>query len=157
MPAIYYRHGMRFMYPENWTLEESDPIIRGASWTDYALTITSPGGGFWSVVRYAPGTNPEKYLNALLQTMQEEYQDVDVDLHSSLMEGRDVTGYDLNFFCLDLTNTALIRGISTPHATWVVYCQAEDREFAQIGEVFRAMTTSLIRGETEGRQAEAEE
>ena len=62
----------------------------------------------------------------------------------------DLVGFDVNFYCLDLTNTALIRagvlpggGRSKP-ATYLIVCQAEDREFDQVSPVFRAMTFSLL-------------
>ncbi len=58
--------------------------------------------------------------------------------------GRSLVGYDLNFFFLDLTNTARIRCVGTERATYTVFCQAEDREFERIEPVFRAMTTSLL-------------
>ncbi len=63
---------------------------------------------------------------------------------SQLISGHELVGYDLNFFYLDLTNTALIRCIRTDRATYAVFCQAEDREFDRVHAVFDAMTTSLL-------------
>ena len=58
--------------------------------------------------------------------------------------GHGLVGYDLNFFFLDLTNTACVRSLRTDQATYTIFCQAEDREFVQIRPVFLAMTTSLL-------------
>jgi hypothetical protein len=55
-----------------------------------------------------------------------------------------VTGFDLNFYYLDLTNTACVRCLRTERATYAVFSQAEDREFAEIQRVFLAITTSLL-------------
>ena len=43
-----------------------------------------------------------------------------------------------------MTNTATVRCFRRPRATYAVFCQAEDREFEQLGAVFRAMTASLL-------------
>jgi hypothetical protein len=53
----------------------------------------------------------------------------------------------MNFYCLDLTNTALVRGFRTADATCIILYQAEDREFATVEPVLRAMTTSLLRAQ----------
>jgi hypothetical protein len=63
---------------------------------------------------------------------------------SERIGGEQIGGYDLNFFYLDLTNTALIRSFRTADASCLVLCQAEDRDFAEVGPVFRAITTSLL-------------
>ena len=52
---------------------------------------------------------------------------------------------DLAFFYLDLTSTALVRSFATDEATYLLLCQAEDREFAEVEAVFRAMTRSLLK------------
>ena len=55
------------------------------------------------------------------------------------MAGQDLTGYDMNFYCLDLTNTAQVRTYSTPEAAYVIFCQAEDRELRQIEKIFQVI------------------
>ena len=53
-------------------------------------------------------------------------------------------GYDVHFFYLDFTNTAIIRGFRHALASCLVLYQAEDRDFAKLQPVFRAITTSLF-------------
>ena len=57
-----------------------------------------------------------------------------------------MTGYDLNFYCLDLTNTARVRCLRLAHATYVIFFQADDLEYARMELVFQAMTVSLVQG-----------
>jgi hypothetical protein len=57
----------------------------------------------------------------------------------------------MNFYCLNLTNTALVRGWRLSGAARVILHQAEDRDFATIEPVFRAITISLLWGEGEAR------
>ncbi len=53
------------------------------------------------------------------------------------MAGHELVGYDLAFYCLDLTNTAHVRSLRVAHTTYTIYCQAEDREYEQLKKVFR--------------------
>jgi hypothetical protein len=58
--------------------------------------------------------------------------------------GHMLVGYDLAFYCLDLTNTAHVRGLRFAHTTYTIYCQAEDREYERVKRVFEAMTVTLL-------------
>ena len=77
--------------------------------------------------------------------MRQQYDDLDADEVHETVAGQDLVGYDMNFYCLDLTNTAQVRSYNTPDAAYVIFCQADDREFAEIEEIFRAITISLLR------------
>jgi hypothetical protein len=50
----------------------------------------------------------------------------------------------MNFYCLDLTNTAQVRTLETPDAIYLIICQAEDREWERVSPVFAAITTSFV-------------
>ena len=50
----------------------------------------------------------------------------------------------MNFYCLDLTNTAMVRACTTPGGAYLILCQADDREFEQVAGVFQAITHSLL-------------
>ena len=89
-------------------------------------------------------SDPAKLAETALETIAHEYDELDSEQASESIGDVDLVGYDLNFYCLDLTNTAWIRAGRTSRATYLVICQAEDREFDQISPVFRAMTTSLL-------------
>src|SRR5882724_4306421 len=139
MPAVYDKMGIRFLYPDNWTLDE-DEALHG----DQTVTVYSPGGSFWSVALHAPSVDPRDLASAALKTLKTEYRDSEAEPACEQIGQYSLSGYDLSFFYLDFTNTALIRGFRTRTATFLVLCQAEDREFESIGPVFRAMTTSLL-------------
>jgi len=55
-------------------------------------------------------------------------------------------GYDLNFYCLDLTSSAAVRSVRRPDGTYTFFWQAEDRELEQFQPVFEAMMVSLLKG-----------
>lgn len=139
MPAEFNKLGISFQYPETWALDEDDALAGRRS-----VTVYSPGGAFWSVSVHPRSADPIRLAEAAVGVMKEEYEDLEVEEAQETVAGREMVGYDISFYCLDLTNTASIRCIRTNRATYTVFCQAEDREFDQIRAVFRAMTTSFL-------------
>lgn len=139
MPAEYSKMGARFSYPENWTLDTDELNGEGNS-----ITVYSPGGGFWSLGVHPAGTNAGQLAAEALEAMGEEYEHLESHEISETNAEDILVGYDLNFFYLDMTSTAKIRCVRRSGATYAIFCQAEDREFEQIGEVFRAITASLL-------------
>jgi len=139
MPAKFRKMGIAFQYPENWTLDEEDALSGRRS-----VTLYSPGGGFWSVSIHPRSADPGELARAAVEAMKQEYGELEVVEAQQSVAGRELTGYDLNFYCLDLTNTAQVRCLKTDRAVYTIFCQAEDREFDQIELVFRAMTASLL-------------
>ena len=139
MPARFDRLGIAFQYPENWTIDDSDAMLGRGS-----VTVRSPGGAFWSVAIHSASAEPHKLMAAVAEAMTEEYDSLEIADASETIAGRELPGRDFAFYCLDLTNTAQIRCLQMADSTYIVFCQAEDREFGQVAAVFRAMTTSLV-------------
>jgi hypothetical protein len=141
MPVQFERLGISFQYPDNWTLDEEDAVAGRRS-----VTVYSPGGAFWSVAMHPPSADPARLARAAADAMRQEYEKIEAEEIHEALAGREMIGYDLNFFYLDLTNTARVRCLRTERTTYSIFCQAEDREFEQVQMVFQAMTTSLLSG-----------
>ncbi len=141
--ALFDKAGIRFQYPENWTLDESDALGGQRS-----VALYTPGGGFWSVIIHPPGEHIERLLDTAVKAMRKEYKELDVEPVIENLGDVQLEGYDLNFYCLDLTNSALLRVAQSSDATLLIMYQAEDREFDAIGKVFQAITISLLREST---------
>ena len=139
MPGVYEKLGVHFLYPENWTLDEEEGLHGSVT-----VTLYSPKGAFWSIAVHPKGVDPRTLATAALKTLQAEYPDSEAEPVTEQIGGRDIGGYDFNFFYLDFTSTALIRGFRTASASCLVLCQAEDREYVELAPVFRAITTSLL-------------
>lgn len=139
MAAVYEKLGIRFEYPDNWELDEEEALAG-----QNAVSVYSPGGAFWAVVVHQPPVSPEELAATALRTMRQQYDDLDADPIEENVAGQTLVGYDMNFYCLDLTNTAQVRSCRTENAVLVVFYQAEDREFAEVEGVFRAITLSLL-------------
>lgn len=135
----FNRFGLAFDYPDNWTVDTDDSLDRFA-----AVTVHSPEGGFWSLSGHAPGGNPTELSRVVLEQMREEYRDLDSESAESVVHGRHLEGLDINFSCLDFTNTAHVRTLETPDALYLLVCQAEDRDWERIAPVFAAMTASFV-------------
>jgi len=135
------RFGLAFDYPDNWSLDTEDSEGRFA-----AVSVQSPEGAFWSVSGHAPGGDPAELATAFVTQMREEYRELDAEEAEDEVAGRRLPGFDLNFYCLDLTNTAEVRTLSTETAIYLIICQAEDREWEEVAAVFDAITTSFVRG-----------
>jgi hypothetical protein len=142
MPAVFEKLGIQFMYPDNWTLDESE-VLEGNN----TVSVYSPGGGFWSIIIHPPELEPAEIVSAAVQAMRQEYDELDAEPRNEKIAGRDVVGMELNFYCLDLTNTAVLRSFSTDDAAYLVICQSDDREYDEIGPVFEAITNSLLSAE----------
>jgi len=145
------RFGLAFDYPDGWTVDTGDAVGRYAT-----VTVYAPGGGFWSVSGHAPGGDPRELSAAALAEMRQEYRDLDAEAATDHVGGHDLPGFDMNFYCLDLTNTAQVRTLHTDDAVYLIFCQAEDREWDEIAPVFAAMTTSFVTAADAERASEDE-
>jgi hypothetical protein len=141
MPAVFDKLGIRFTYPENWNLDETE-ALQGAA----TVTVYSPGGSFWSISLHSIDSEPEELVAAAVKALKETYDELDSEPTTEVVEGHELAGADVNFYCLDLTNTALVRAFEGERFNGLILCQADDREFEAIEPVFRAMTMTLLKG-----------
>lgn len=144
MTAIYDQSGVRFAYPENWTVEQGEDEE-----ATLQITVASPETAFWSLSVYPGLRNIRALLDEVLQAMLAEYPDLESSAADEIVDGRQVVGFDLDFICLDLTNTAWARVFHREGATCLLLAQAEDDEFEQVEQVFRAMTATLLNKQSE--------
>ena len=77
--------------------------------------------------------------------MRNEYADLECHPATEPIGNETAEGIDLWFSCLDFVVTAQLRCFRRGHATYFLFYQAEDREFQQMHQVFRAMTESFLR------------
>lgn len=119
-----------------------------------SFTIQSPHTAFMSVyVCREPGQTLQ-LINEMTELLSAEYEGVEstpVEPESLGLDGFDVDFHvvDLNFGYLDLFVTARLIAYAYPEQTVLVQCQAEDREFDSLEQVFRAMLISMIQRKNE--------
>ncbi|MBL9093542.1 MAG: hypothetical protein JNL96_20155 [Planctomycetaceae bacterium] len=139
MPATFNKLGLRFTYPDNWTVDEAEALGGSA-----AVTVYSPGGSFWSVSLHPLETSTAALVKSAVKALRETYHELDEEAVDEQVGGKKLLGADLNFYYLDLTNTAQVRAFAGENFNVVILAQADDREFEQIAAVFQAMTVSLL-------------
>ena len=139
MPAIYENLGIRFLYPENWSVvdEERDGWPR-------SVTVQSPETSFWTLLVYPPRQASGPIIDHVIESIRETYEDLEVLEAKEVIGDIAASGVDICFFYLDLLVEAKIRVLSTPSATLLWHYQAESREFDKMEAVFQAMAVSLL-------------
>jgi hypothetical protein len=139
MPAHFNKLGIRFTYPDNWKLDESE-VIEG----EPTVTLYAPEGSFWTISLHPLDADPGVLVKAAVAALRDTYTDLDYEPVREAIAGQELVGADVNFYCLDLTNTALVRSYVGPRHVGLILCQAEDRDYAQVEPVFRAMMHNLL-------------
>lgn len=143
MPATYDRFGIRFLYPENWSVSEDQVDLRAPS-----VSLATPGGGFWSLHVHGATADPHELLAEVVRTMQQEYESLEAEEVAESIGGFDAVGRDMDFYCLDLIVSARARCFRAGQRMLLILYQAEQREFDDLEPVFRAITLSLAKAES---------
>lgn len=144
MPAVYEHQGIRFLYPENWSLMDEDYD----GWP-HSVTVQSPQTSFWSLHVYPPGQDLKPLVKEVIESIQASFPDQELEVlpvNDEVGETK-TKGVDVTFFYLDLLVEARIRTLKTPSATLIWHYQAESHELEVMEPVFLAITTSLLQNQ----------
>lgn len=136
MQSICDLDGLRFAYPSTWELtqEQRDDGL--------AVMVSSSGTAFCSIMLMPERPSVDSVLRAALAAFRESYDDADSEPVSCRLASRPARGYDIDFFCLELVNSAWLRAFRTPQYTVFVLFQAGfDEPHAR--EIFESICNSL--------------
>jgi hypothetical protein len=139
MPAVYHHLGVRFLYPENWQVQDEEPD----EWPR-TVTLQSEQTSFWSLYVYPPDHDARAAVTDVIGTIRELYEDLEVLPSKEMYGDVETKGVDIAFFYLDLLVEAKIRCVKTPSALLLWHYQAESKEFDAMEAVFQAIVTSLL-------------
>lgn len=136
MPGTFEDFGLRFLYPDNWTVggREEDARCKG-------VTLDLPAGGFFSVTRYFDQSEPESLLDEIAAAMKVEYPEIETDPIG--VSDEDDFFVESRFYYLDLLVISRATAIESGDDIIVVQSQAESREFDASEKVFHAIIRSL--------------
>ena len=137
MPALFESQGLRFLYPENWLVEQ------GETEQGWSVTVQSPGTAFLLVSVDKARPSVQQVLDTALATLRDDYPDLEAEPATERIAGRTARGYDVQFFSLDLVNSCLLRGFRAGDQTLLILCQASDLELEAVEPVLRAIRASL--------------
>jgi hypothetical protein len=139
MPAVYQNHGIRFLYPENWSITDEQPD----DWPR-SVTIQSEHTGFLSLHAYPARQDTAPLIDEVIDSIREIYPELEVLEAREQIGDINTWGVDICFFYLDLLVEAKIRSLRTPTFTLIWHYQAESREFEELQPVFDAVVASLL-------------
>ena len=138
MPKSFESFGVKFLYPDNWTLAERDE--EGG---DEGVTLELPGGGFFAVERERDGELVEELIEEVADSLAEDYGDVEreeVELPGASDQERCV---EFRFYYLDLLIISRLTIMKLDGVTLVVQMQAESRDFDANEMVFEALLKQI--------------
>ncbi len=138
MFEVFEGHGVYFEYPSGWPIEVSEdgPVT--------TVEVQAPSGLAFALVRADESRpDPAGVADEVLEAMREEYPDLDADLAMQEIQGYRATGYDVEFFSLDVTNGATIRCFRTPRRTVLIFGQWSDLGEEDLGDLIQAMFRSV--------------
>ncbi len=137
LDKTFERQGVSFQYPGTWELVEE---LDDSRW---AVTLQSPGTGFISLVVLPTVQNRVALLAEALSAFQDEYEEIDTYNVEEEIASRPAVGHDLNFFCMDLTNTTYIRAFNSERRGFLLLAQCTDSELDEFEHIYREILKSL--------------
>jgi hypothetical protein len=137
MREVYEGNGVTFEYPEDWELTEQ------VQDDECLITVSGPGTSFWSVGLFCDRPNTEIVLDTVVAAFRDDYPDLDSYPIEDEILGQPASGFDLEFFCLELVNTACVRSFMARDFTVMILSQAEDSELAESKAIFEWILESF--------------
>ena len=137
----YTENGFYLRYPASWTLEEV-----GESNAE-TINLQPPGDcGFFSLSRYPSATDPEELADGLVKTLGAEYENCDISPARESYGKHTLAGFDVDFFCMDLSCAVTIRTIQHSLHTYVIFTQRIDTLENYLEEAFLEVTRMWAEG-----------
>src|SRR5579884_895541 len=125
MAAQFDDDGIRFRYPDNWTLERDDTE------TGWTVSLQSPGTAFMMVCLREDMPSNDQLAEAALEALREDYPELEAEDCVETVAGQPAVGHDIRFFSLDLTNTCWTRSFYSDQGTVLLLCQTSDLELEE--------------------------
>lgn len=152
VPELYTGPGFHFRVPPGWEVDEER---QGDDFTVTVRPLDSSLTAFWSLTVMLGRPAPQTALRTILSAYEEEYAELDAYPVDEQVAGRQAVGRDLEFVCLELTNSAGVRVFRTRDFTGVVLYQSTDTEWEDCSPAFRLITGSLECGWEAGQEDDA--
>ncbi len=133
----YAKHGVQFSYPDIWEIDEQ---LDG---TDIVITVSSVGTCFWTLRILHGSPPPPQAVESCVEAFKDEYEDVEVTEPDCAVAEMPAYSRDLEFVCMELTNTAALRSVRTTDFTLLVWWQGTDHELEECRVMLDHMTDSI--------------
>lgn len=136
MQNEYRTDGLRFAYPSDWNLtEEQQP-------DGLSLMVHGDGTAFCSIMLMPDRPAIDHVLDTALGAFRESYDELDTEPVKCRLASRAARGIDVDFYCLELLNSAWLRAFRTGRYTVFIMFQAGFDE-PDARSVFESICESL--------------
>ena len=133
----YSNHGVVFLYPDIWQLEEE------TEGEDVIITVSTTGTCFWTLRILSASPPPPQVVESCVTAYQEEYEDAEFENVSCQLAEMPAYARDVNFFCMELMNMAALRSVRTSDFTLLVWWQGTSDDLEELRPVLEQMTESV--------------
>ncbi|MCH2200405.1 MAG: hypothetical protein MK102_00430 [Fuerstiella sp.] len=133
----FQKHGVRFLYPDIWELEES------GNNDDIVITVSSDGTCFWSMHILCGCPPPPQVIESCVAAFIEEYDDTEESSVEQQLAEMPACARDVQFSCFELMNTASLQSVRTTEFTLLVLWQGTDHELVEYRQLLESMTESV--------------
>jgi hypothetical protein len=111
MQSQYQTDGLKFAYPADWQVtEERQP-------DGLSIMVSGEGTAFCSCMLMPERPPVAKVLKTALDAFRESYDESDSEAVECRIAGRAARGFDVDFYCLELLNSAWLRAFRTGRYT----------------------------------------
>ena len=138
MESMYRGNGIQFRYPDCWELSEE--AGEGAT----TVSVHTDETAFWSITVMPERPPIDELLKSVRETFEQEYEERDFHEVEEAVSAYDTVGFDVEFVCLELINTAVVRTFRTGRFSIVILFQGYDGELIQVREEFEKIGDSLV-------------
>ena len=135
MPATFDSFGLKFLYPDNWSIAD-----RAEDEGTDGVTFELPTGGFLSIEPVRDGQLEEELIEEVAESIEEEYGEVEREEVATDAAARTV---DFEFYYLDLLIVSRMKIVPIGTTTYVIQMQAESRDFDKNALVFEAILKQI--------------
>lgn len=140
MSSTFRTPGLSFCYPAEWEAAEQRDDDR------LSVTVAGSGTAFLTVTILYDRPEPSQVIDAAVRAFRDEYSELDVYKCDGPVASQPALGCDVDFICLELCNTALLRAFRTGQFTVLVLFQSSDAELPDARPIFEEVCNSLTCG-----------
>lgn len=138
MDQLYRGHGVQFRYPGFWELSEE------SSEGSVTVSVATGETAFWCVTLMSDRPPVDEVLRTTRQTYETEYPELDIYEVNESISAYETRGFDVEFVCLELLNTAVIRAFRTGRFTVLILFQGLDDELTEVRGGLEMISQSLV-------------
>lgn len=87
---------------------------------------------------------PPQIVDSCISAFKEEYEDIEVSELNATLAGMPAFSRELEFVCLELTNTVGLASVRTTDFSLLVWWQGTDHELEEFRPIFDHITRSVL-------------